>query len=128
MLRRYVLPCVLIMGISIATAWAAHAGTEKTEFTATCTFNAVIRLSPRPPQTPEEAKLVNSLAGQQVGIAIGNGIYEEVAKSQKVKTSTVARYVRIAPSGIGFGTFAVRITNTVAKKAAALTGALCDAF
>lgn len=128
MFRRYVLPCVLIMAISVATAWGAYAASESIRYSALCTFEAVIRLSPRPPQNTDEAKLVNSLAGQQVGAAIANGIYAEVAKNKKVRTATIARNVSLSPSAIGLGTFGVRISNTDPKKAMELSSALCDAF
>ena len=128
MVRRYLVPCVVIIGVALVGAAASYKTSYKKRFAASCTFQVI--LSPQPTNQIPSVDAIdanNRLAASQLQIAIAAGIYPETAKEQGVKLAAVAGNVTTTPQ-IGFGLFATRVIALDAKTAVALDNAICSKF
>jgi hypothetical protein len=125
MVRRYVIPSVLIVAVALGAGGLSYAGSKETRVTATCGFKVVIHLANAVVQTPDYSRFIAFLALEEVGSAVGSGVYGQVAARQRVNTAVFSRNVRWRPSA-GLGTFALTVPDTAGPRAGRLANATCD--
>lgn len=120
MVRRYVVACALIMAVSLGSAALAHAGTSSTTYVTNCTFQVFIHLSRNPPISPDNQRVIASLALQQVTTAYASGLIGQIARREKVSP-----VYRVRPTA-GLGTFLVTVQDPDPKRAVRVANAICD--
>lgn len=127
MLRRYVLPCLLILLLSAGAGSVAYVGQTKTVFLSACEFQAFIRISREDPSTPEHQQFIGTIALQQVGAALASGLYSRVGESEKVPSATIASETTILPAP-GLGAFTLTMTDPSSERSTRLANAACDEY
>ncbi len=125
MIRRYVVPCVLILTVALGAGGVSYAGSTDTRHKASCGFQVVIHLSNQVIPNPDFQRFIASLALQEVGSAVTSGIYGKVATKERVNTATFSQSVAWRPSP-GLGTFVLTVTDPVPRQAIRLANATCD--
>lgn len=126
-IRRYLLPCVLIMAVAVGAAGLAYREARKTAFSATCTFQALVHVSQQSPQSADFLDFFNRLAANEVSIALTANPYVPVARDNHVNAGTLAANTLVQPV-IGLGIYSVRVVANEGPQAVKLTNALCDQF
>src|SRR5438093_13522707 len=104
MVRRYVLPCVLILLLAGAAGGLAYKRESGVADSSSCVFQVVVRLSREPPTTPEHEKFIGSLALEQVSTAVSTGLYARIGKAQSVAPAFLATHTATLPAP-GLGAF-----------------------
>jgi hypothetical protein len=127
MLRRYVLPCALILLVSFGAGGLAYLGQAKTVYSTNCVFQAFIHLSREDPSTPEHAQFIAGIALQEVDTALASGLYTRVSEREKIPPGLIASETKTA-SAPGLGTFAVSVMDPIAPRATRLADAVCDEY
>lgn len=127
MLRRYVLPCALILVLAGAAGGLAFARESGTVYSSSCVFQSVIRLSREAPTTPEHEKFIGSLALQQVSTAVSSGLYARIGKAQGVPPTFLATHTATFPTP-GLGAFLVTFTHIDPNSAVRFANAVCDEY
>src|SRR5688572_29169245 len=127
MVRRYVLPCVLILVIAGAAGGLAFARESGVVYSSSCVFQAHIRLSRENPTTPEHEKFIGSLALQQVSTAVASGLYTRIGKAESVPPSFLATHTATFPTP-GLAAFLVTFTHVDPKSAVRFANAVCDEY
>ena len=127
MLRRYVLPCALILLISVGAGGLAYAGQAKTVYSSSCVFQAFIHLSREDPSTPEHAQFIAGIALQEVDTALASGLYKRVSATEKFPAGIIASETATQPAP-GLATFAVTVTDPTPVRAPRLANAVCEEF
>ena len=127
MLRRYVLPCALILFVSIGAGGLAYKRQAKTVYSTNCVFQAFIHLSREDPSTPEHAQFIGGLALQEVGTVASSGLYRRVSAREKTPAGVIASETTTAPSP-GLGTFFVTVMDPSPARATRLANAVCKEY
>jgi len=129
MLRRYLLPCALIMLVAVGTAGLAYVGAAANKtYSADCTFRALIQIGGGPPLTADAVNQFNTAANIELLIAKDHGVYEAVAAKVKRKPADIAGGTIPGLLKTGLATFDVDYTDSDPKSAATIANALCDQF
>jgi len=126
MVRRYFVPCVVIIAVALVGALASYKTSYKKRFSASCTFQIV--LVPQPANqvlSVDGIDANNRLAAAQLQIAIATGLYGATAAEQGVKPALLAGNV-VTNAQPGLGLFATRVIARDAKTAVALDNAICS--
>jgi len=127
MVRRYVLPCFLILVVAGAAGTLAFARESGVVYSSSCVFQAVIRLSREAPTTPEHEKFIRGLSLQYASTAVASGLYTRIGKAQSAPPAFVASHTYTAPSP-GLGAFLVTFTHIDPKSAVRYANAVCDEY
>ena len=83
-LRRYALPCALILLIALASSLISYAASAKPRFAAGCYFQVVIHQTQQPPLTKEEVDFSNRVSQHEVALALQGGALAAAAKTLKL--------------------------------------------
>jgi outer membrane murein-binding lipoprotein Lpp len=127
MLRRYVLPCALILVVSFGAGGLVYLGQAKTVYSTNCVFQAFIHLSREDPSTPEHAQFLAGTALQEVDTALASGLYARVSKREKTSAGLIASETKTSPAP-GLATFSVSVIDPIAPRATRLANAVCDEY
>jgi outer membrane murein-binding lipoprotein Lpp len=127
MLRRYVLPCALILLVSFGAGGVAYLGQAKTVYSTNCVFQAFIHVSREDPSTPEHAQFIAGIALQEVDTALASGLYTRVSGHEKTPSDLIASETKTGPAP-GLATFAVFVMDPIATRATRLADAVCDEY
>jgi hypothetical protein len=128
MVRRYLLPCAIITLVSIATAGLAYKAAAPKNFQATCSFQALLRLTQGTPISKDAIDQHNRVAFQHVQVAAQTTVYKEVAKAQKADVRTIERAAAVGPLPSGLAIFVAKVTAKDASRAIAWVNAVCQQF
>jgi len=124
-IRRYLLPCVLIMAVSVGAAEIAYASSRKTQFSASCSFQALVHLSQAQPQSADFLDFYNRLAANEVSIAVASNPYAAVAKRERVDAGKLADSTTVQPIP-GLGLYGLRVIAAESRAALVEANGLCD--
>ncbi len=125
MVRRYVLPCIVIMVVSIGAAGIVNAASDEPRVRTACVFQALIRVGREQPASEDFIKFTNRLATAEVITADFATIYRDVLTQQKLRADDYV--VRVVPSG-GIASYAVAIVGVARDKTLSLANAICNVF
>ena len=125
MVRRYAIPCVAIVAVSLGSAAIAYMKQAPNDFVAECGFQVHIPLNKDQARSTDSLTFNNRLAAHEVALAVSSGAYAAVAKAQKVDETEITGRASTAPL-LGLGTFSERLTGVDAKTTAQLVNAVCD--
>ena len=109
----------------MGTAGLAYAGARKTQFSARCTFQALVHLSQAQPQSADFLVFYNQLAANELSIALTSNPYAKVAKAHGADAGKLAGATSVTPVP-GLGIFSLRVIAANAKTATTLSNGLCD--
>jgi hypothetical protein len=126
-LRRYVLPCIVILVVAASAGGLAFARESGSIYQTSCVFQVVVRLSREPPTTPEHEQFIASLALEQVSTAIASGLYGRVGTATKLNPGAVNAKTLTRPAP-GLGAFVVTVSDDDAVRAVRLANSVCDEF
>ena len=125
MVRRYAIPCVAIIAVSLGSAAIAYKKQAPNDFFATCSLQVQIPLTKDQPKSNDSLTFNNRLAAHEIALAVSSGAYGAVAKAQKVDETDIMGRATTAPL-LGLGTFAIKLTGFDQKKTVQLVNAVCD--
>ena len=126
MLRRYVLPCALILLVSIGAGGLAYKAQAKTAYSSACVFQAFIRLSREDPSTPEHQQFIAAAGLQEVDTVLTD-VYASVGKDEKMPAGLVASETTTHPAP-GLAVFAVTVTDPSPSKAISVANGVCNQY
>jgi hypothetical protein len=127
-LRRYALPSLVILIVSLVTAAIAYKAGHELTYQAGCLDEVFVR-APSTQQgsaTPDFLRFTNSLAATQIALATPE-VHREVTKSQHLTFGTYAANVHILPAP-GIATFQASYTDKDPAVAKRVANATCTAF
>jgi len=124
-IRRYLLPCVLIMGVALGAAGLAYKQAKKTAFADTCTFQVLVHIAQQQPQSADFLDFYNRLGANEVSIALMSNPYIPVGRANKVEAGTLAANTTVLPIS-GLGIYSVRVLAKERASATQLANAMCD--
>ena len=127
-MRRYVLPCVLVMAVSLGTAGLAYKAAAKKDFAANCSFQAVLSLSQGHPLSADATASYNKASAAMVVVARATDVFPEIARKQNVNADSVSNRTNVGAFGQGLGTFIANVSDADPKQAVTLANAVCDEF
>jgi len=125
MVRRYAIPCIGIMIISVVASAIAYKKQKPNDFAASCSIQIQIPLNKDQPRNVESLNFNNRIAAHEITLALSSGALAAVAKAQKVDETEVIGRTTTAPL-FGLGTFSVTLLSVDNKKAVQLVNAVCD--
>ena len=96
------------MAVSVGAAEIAYASARKTQFSAGCSFQALVHLSQAQPQSADFLDFYNRLAANEVSIALASNPYAAVAKSARVDAGKLEANTTVAPIA-GLGLYGLRV-------------------
>jgi hypothetical protein len=127
MFRRYALPCLLIMAVSLGSAALAYLAAPSEEYHATCLFQVVVRTIRDQPPNKEYIDFTSFLATAEVNNAVRSGVYVDAARSAGVDLASLGDRIIVGP-GFGLGVYSAEAIDTDARRATRLSQAICDLF
>jgi hypothetical protein len=127
-LKRYVLPSVLIIVLAVAAAGIAYQAKNKLTYNASCTVEVFVRApaTAAATSTPDFLTFTNNLAANEVAAATP-AVYKDLAKGSHLSETAVAGKIQILPA-IGIGAFQVSVTDPDPKVTKNLAGAACTSY
>jgi hypothetical protein len=125
MIRRYVVPCFLILVVALGAVGLDYVGSGKTLFAAPCVIQVVIRPADQPAQTTEAITVLNRFAQHELILAKASGVFAKAAKAHGVSAGTLASETVVNPL-TGIGTFTVTVIDKDRKRSPVLANAVCD--
>jgi hypothetical protein len=127
-LKRYVLPSILIIVLAAVAAGIAYKAKSKLTYNALCTVEVFVRApaTAAASATPDFLTFTNNLAANEVSAATP-AVYRELAKSSHLSEGAVASKIQILPA-IGIGAFSVSVTDPDPKVTKTLAGSACTTY
>lgn len=128
MLKRYVLPSILIIVLAAVAAGIAYKAKSKLTYNAVCTVEVFVRApaTAAASATPDFLTFTNNLAANEVSAATPT-VYRDLAKSSHLSEGAVAGKIQILPA-IGIGAFSVSVTDPDPKVTKTLGAAACTTY
>jgi len=125
MLRRYWLPCTLILAVSLASGLIAYKAAKKVQYRAFCFFQVEIHDTPNLPTSKEQASFANEENSHEVQLAITGGAFAQVAKTLKIRNLDLGTII-VQPAVAQPGTFTVGTFNKDPKRATVVSNTTCS--
>jgi len=126
-MRRYIVPCFVIMLVALGSAGIAYAGAGSTQFSSTCIFHVGITPFDQALTSTDSIIAVNRLVQGALVSAQASGVTAEVARTQGIKAGTLSHETTLTPIG-GVGQIALIVVDPKPQRAIAFANALCDQY